>query len=184
LRRRRRDLSLGRRCSAAISDALPTRDLSPSQSSEHNRVVPAKREAREPGPITTCVTTLESRWLWVPAFAGTTLLLLHHERKMSTTYRENYDLIDWSKELKVERKPRIAPPRSSLPAPMVIVDAIEVKSMVDGRIYTSKRALRNSYRTQGYVEIGNEIQAPKLRRASKQKISDSVEKAFARAGVS
>jgi hypothetical protein len=101
------------------------------------------------------------------------------------SYRENYNLIDWSEEITVERKPRAAPPRSSLPAPMVIGDAIEVKSMADGRIYTSKRALRNSYRTQGYVEVGNEIQSPpKRRRAGKTDISDSVDRAFARIGVS
>ena len=105
--------------------------------------------------------------------------------QMSATYRENYNLIDWSKEIAVERKPRAALQPSSLAAPMVIGDAIEVKSMVDGRIYTSKRALRNSYRTQGYIEIGNEIQAPpKRRRAGEREISDSVERAFARAGVS
>ncbi len=108
---------------------------------------------------------------------------------MSAAYRENYKLIDWSKELRAERKERtcsshFASARSSLPAPMVIGDAIEVKSMADGAFYTSKAKLRRSYRELGYIEIGNEVQTPpKRKRASKSEISDSVEKAFARAGM-
>lgn len=104
---------------------------------------------------------------------------------MSAAYRENYQLIDWSKELKLEQKERIAPQRSDLTAPMVIGDAIEVKSMADGRVYTSKAKLRRSYRALGYVEVGNEIQRPPRRqRVSPKEISDSVEKAFARTGIS
>jgi hypothetical protein len=103
---------------------------------------------------------------------------------VSRAYRENYQLIDWSKELKLERKERIAPPRSDLPAPIVIDDAIEVKSMVDGRIYTSKAKLRRSYRARGYIEIGNEVQKPaEPKRAGKKEISDSVDKACSRAGL-
>ena len=68
---------------------------------------------------------------------------------------------------------------------MVIGDTIEVKSMVDGRVYTSKHALRQSYRAGGYIEIGNEVQTPpKRKRATKRDISDSVENAFARVGIS
>jgi hypothetical protein len=103
---------------------------------------------------------------------------------LSAAYRENYKLIDWSKELKAERKEPLVPARSTLPAPMVIGDAIEVKSMADGAFYTSKAKLRRSCRELGYIEIGNEVQTPpKRKRASKRDISDSVEKAFARAGM-
>ncbi len=106
-------------------------------------------------------------------------------KQLSAAYRENYKLIDWSKELGTERKERIVLPRSSLPAPMVIGDAIEVKSMADEEFYTSKAKLRRSYRELGYIEIGNEVQKPLTRkRASKSDISDSVEKAFARTGIS
>jgi hypothetical protein len=57
--------------------------------------------------------------------------------------------------------------------------------MADGEFYTSKAKLRRSYRELGYIEIGNEVQTPpKRKRADKREISDSVEKAFARAGVS
>ena len=49
------------------------------------------------------------------------------------------------------RKP--APKRSDLAAPMILSDNIEVKSMVDGNIYTSKAALRASYRARGYVVV-------------------------------
>lgn len=101
------------------------------------------------------------------------------------SYRENYQLIDWSKELKLERKERIAPPRSGLPAPMIIGDSIEVKSMADGEIYTSKAKLRRSYRALGYVEVGNEIQqTPRPHRSNPKEVSESVEKAFARVGIS
>src|SRR6478736_8493258 len=57
---------------------------------------------------------------------------------------------------------------SDLPRPMVISDHIEtVQSMADGRFYSSKSALRATYKPSGnaegasYVELGNEkISAP------------------------
>lgn len=52
---------------------------------------------------------------------------------------------------------------SSLPAPMLISDSMEpVQSMVDGKYYTSKAALRATYLPSGnkegkrYVELGND----------------------------
>jgi len=81
------------------------------------------------------------------------------------------------------RKP--APKRSSLSAPAVMSDGIEVKSMVDGKIYTSKAALRQSYRAKGYIEVGNEALKPAPKPEPDRKgISESVGKAFARAGIS
>lgn len=49
------------------------------------------------------------------------------------------------------------PNRSQLPCPMVIRDHMEpIQGMHDGKIYTSKAALRKSYREGGYIEVGND----------------------------
>lgn len=45
----------------------------------------------------------------------------------------------------------------SVEAHGVIADEICLKSMVDGRIYTSKAELRKHYQRAGVTEIGNEI---------------------------
>ena len=78
--------------------------------------------------------------------------------------------------------------RSSLPTPMIITDTIEIKSMVDGRVYTSKRGLRKSYRQQGYTEVGDAYdkhlpEPPKPKLDDKERRLD-IAKAFSRAGVS
>jgi hypothetical protein len=62
-----------------------------------------------------------------------------------------------------------------------------VRSMTDGQMYDSKSALRKQYKRAGVVEVGNDssITNPKpFRRpkADRKAISDSVDKAFARAG--
>lgn len=61
------------------------------------------------------------------------------------------------------RVPEPREPRSDLPCPYAITDTIEpTQSMADGRFYTSKAALRATYRPSGnpqgnsYVEVGNE----------------------------
>lgn len=46
--------------------------------------------------------------------------------------------------------------RSHLPTPRIQADNIEVRSMVDGKIYTSKGRLRETYRAAGVEEVGNE----------------------------
>lgn len=75
--------------------------------------------------------------------------------------------------------------RSALSAPMVVSDQIEVKSMVNGEMYTSKRALRRSYRERGYIEVGNEEQRiPKKPKPDRKRIREAVGKAFARVGIS
>lgn len=100
-------------------------------------------------------------------------------------YRENYALIDWSKALPVEpRKAAIPPARSELPFPMIVSDQIELQSQVDGKIYTSKSALRRSYRERGYVEIGNEELKPKPAfKPDRKAIRNSVGKALAQVGI-
>jgi len=68
--------------------------------------------------------------------------------------------------------------RSSLQAPMIMNDNVEVRSMSDGKIYTSKAKLRQSYRDQGIVEMGNERPKPK-KRAKPKGVRDSLKKAMA-----
>lgn len=75
--------------------------------------------------------------------------------------------------------------RSVLATPMVVSDAIECVSMGDGKTYTSKRALRRSYREQGLVEVGDQKQTPKPRKMpDKRGIRDSIDRAFAQVGIS
>lgn len=75
--------------------------------------------------------------------------------------------------------------RSDLPCPMIISDHIEIKSMVDGETYTSKRALRRSYRERGYLEVGNEEQKiPAKPKPDRKAIRHSVQKALSRVGIS
>lgn len=45
--------------------------------------------------------------------------------------------------------------RSSLPCPMIISDCTEVRSMADGKTYTSKRAYEASVKAQGLEIVGN-----------------------------
>lgn len=78
-------------------------------------------------------------------------------------YRANFKAIDWSdlEPWKPRRRERSAA-RSDLPAPMFIVDTMEpVKSMLDGKMYDSKAALRSTYKDHGVVEVGNEELKPK-----------------------
>lgn len=75
-------------------------------------------------------------------------------------------------------------PRSALPAPMYICDHMPAaQSMVDGRTYESKSAMRAGYREAGaregtrYVEIGNE--APPAPSGVRDKITrDEIGSAF------
>ncbi|WP_427351146.1 hypothetical protein [Erwinia amylovora] len=47
--------------------------------------------------------------------------------------------------------------RSDLPAPMLSIDTMEpVQSMLDGKMYDSKSALRRTYKVAGMVEVGND----------------------------
>lgn len=85
--------------------------------------------------------------------------------------------------------------RSELSAPMLVGDTIEpTQSMADGRFYTSKAALRNTYKPSGnpdgkrYVEVGNDpsVTAPKPFKRPKPKRADiraAVGRAFSQAGL-
>lgn len=99
-------------------------------------------------------------------------------------YRRNFRSIDWSIPLPERPRCKRVIQRSVLPCPYVIGDAIEVKSMVDGNIYTSKTALRQSYREKGYIEVGNEeMKQPSKEKPSRKAIRESVGKALAQVGL-
>jgi hypothetical protein len=74
--------------------------------------------------------------------------------------------------------------RSALPAPMLNLDTMDpVQSMVDGKLYTSKSALRDSYRHAGVVEVGNDparLKKPSKPKPDRKGIKDAVERAKAR----
>lgn len=76
--------------------------------------------------------------------------------------------------------------RSILGAPMVIGDTMEpVQSMLDGKMYDSKRRLRETYRAAGVVEVGKDPAI--MRKGPKPKpdrsaIKAAVGKAFSRVG--
>lgn len=79
--------------------------------------------------------------------------------------------------------------RSNLPCPMLITDTIDpMQSHADGKFYTSKQALRRTYRADGnpqgieYVEVGNE-QKPHIQKnggivRDRTAARDAVEKAL------
>jgi hypothetical protein len=79
--------------------------------------------------------------------------------------------------------------RSDLPTPMVITDTMEpVQSMLDGKYYTSKSKLRETYRAAGVTEVGNDpsVTDPKPHRKpkpSKAEARAAIDKAFSRAGL-
>lgn len=104
---------------------------------------------------------------------------------VSEAYRRNFAEIDWSVPIPRTPKPDPIPPaRSSLPCPHIVGDSIEIKSMVDGRIYTSKSALRRSYRERGYIEVGNEeLKPPPKPKVDRKAVRESVGKALSRAGI-
>jgi hypothetical protein len=82
--------------------------------------------------------------------------------------------------------------RSRLPCPMLISDQTEpVRSMVDGKTYDSKSALRRTYSPSGnaegerYNEVGNETQEiPSRPKPDRKAIRESVRRAASRVGIS
>jgi hypothetical protein len=87
--------------------------------------------------------------------------------------------------------------RSDLAAPMLIRDSMDpVKSMLDGKMYDSKRHLRRTYREGGVVEVGDDKsytdpeymrrQAPaevkRQKQKSRKKVEAAVGKALSQAG--
>lgn len=100
------------------------------------------------------------------------------------SYRDNFKLIDFSREIAAPVKVRLEPKRSDLPCPRLASDIMDpVQSQVDGRMYDSKSGIRRSYKVHGVEEIGNDparlrpFQRPKTDRKA---IRDTVEKAKAR----
>jgi ribosomal protein S21 len=77
------------------------------------------------------------------------------------------------------------PQRSDFPAPMLIGDTIEqgVQSQIDGKIYSSKSALRRHYKQTGHIEVGNDPQRHRRYerpKTNRKQIKESVEKAVAK----
>jgi hypothetical protein len=98
------------------------------------------------------------------------------------SYRANFALIDFSKEIVVPAKVRHEPKRSDLPCPLVISDIMEpVQSQVSGKIYDTKSGLRAEYRATGHIEKGNDKRPPwKMPRTSRAQVKETVKKAIAR----
>lgn len=100
-------------------------------------------------------------------------------------YRDNFALIDFSKEIPAPVKLEIEQPkRSDLPFPMIVSDSMApVQSMADGLIYDSKSAIRASYRAHGVTEVGNDPARFKPRvkpKIDRKEIKATVERAAAR----
>lgn len=78
--------------------------------------------------------------------------------------------------------------RSSLPGPMLIKDGMDpVKSMLDGKMYDSKAALRATYKEAGVIEVGDDksVTNPQPRKKPKvdrTQVRQSVSKALSQAG--
>lgn len=71
---------------------------------------------------------------------------------MSWVYR-NGEIVEKGGPLDIRPEPQ----RSDLPIPFVASDTMDpVQSMLDGRMYTSKAALRATYKAAGVVEVGND----------------------------
>lgn len=107
------------------------------------------------------------------------------------SYKQNYNLIDWSKEIVIERKAELPPARSDLPFPMIASDylAEPVQSMVDGTWHTSKAGLRKTYSPSGneegvrYIEIGNDparLKQRERKKVDRKAVKTTLEKAAAR----
>ena len=72
--------------------------------------------------------------------------------------------------------------RSSLPCPMINLDTMpETQSMLDGKYYTSKAKLRETYKQAGVVEVGNDPARLKKSKPTpdKKTIRDAIRKAAA-----
>jgi hypothetical protein len=100
------------------------------------------------------------------------------------SYRDNFRLIDFSKEIVIPEKPRLEPKRSDLPCPRIASDVMEpVQSQHDGKMYDSKSALRATYRAAGVIEVGNDparLRPRKKKPIDDKAISETVDKAAAR----
>jgi len=76
----------------------------------------------------------------------------------------------------VEALPQAEVARSHLPTPRIAGDSMApVQSMLDGRMYDSKSALRSTYKAAGVVEVGND--PARLRPREKPKVDRQAMKA-------
>lgn len=97
-------------------------------------------------------------------------------------YSQNWQDIDFSREIPAPVKERPVPKRSDLPCPRIASDQMDpVQSQVSGKIYESKSALRREYKQTGHIEKGNDRRpAWKMPRTPREVIRDTVRKAHAR----
>lgn len=98
--------------------------------------------------------------------------------------RETYVLRDGRLVPKSRAAPLLVGRPSHLPSPMLIGDGMApVQSMVDGRWYDSKSAIRAGYRAAGVTEVGNDparLRPPPRARADRGAIKDTIDRATAR----
>lgn len=71
--------------------------------------------------------------------------------------------------------------RSDLPAPRVVSDNVEFRSMLDGKVVTSKRAYEQSVRAAGCEIVGNETvnRRPATKGLGGEGVKDDLRAAFA-----
>ena len=76
--------------------------------------------------------------------------------------------------------------RSNHPTPRLNIDTMApVQSMLDGKMYDSKSALRATYKAAGVVEIGNDssrFNPPVKPKPDRKKIRESIKRAKSRLG--
>lgn len=82
---------------------------------------------------------------------------------ISQAFRDNYNLIDWSRPPPKADRPRPQPQRSTLACPMIVRTFAEpIQSMADGKYYDTPRDLERTYRADGnpsgqeFIALGNE----------------------------
>ncbi|HWU63577.1 MAG TPA: hypothetical protein VN112_16280 [Ensifer sp.] len=68
--------------------------------------------------------------------------------------------------------------RSSLPAPRIVSDNIEIRSMLDGQMYSSKSQLRGTYKAAGVEEVGNEMPKCQPLQKSGPSVKESLHRAI------
>lgn len=100
-----------------------------------------------------------------------------------SAFSENFKLIDFSKEIVIERRERRAPRHSNLPCPRISTDSMEpVQHPCTGEYYSSKARFREVTRANGCVEVGNDPARLKpftKPKPDRQSIRKSIEKAAA-----
>lgn len=95
--------------------------------------------------------------------------------------KELHDLSNWP-ALCMSAPPK----RSDLKAPMLLRDSMEpVQSMLDGKMYDSKAALRATYKAAGVVETGSELPKPRPKyKTDRKAIKAAVRRAASKVGFS